>query len=77
MCGLNKLFLAPEVLQRKTKLSGKADVYSIGVILYSLVATDLQDILAFDTRRKQQKEIGRAILDFSEEQWEKYSENVK
>ena len=52
MCGLNKLFLAPEVLQRKTKLSGKADVYSIGVILYSLVATDLQDILAFDTRRK-------------------------
>ena len=48
MCGLNKLFLAPEVLQKKTNLSGKTDVYSVGVILYSLVATDLQDLLSFD-----------------------------
>ena len=43
MCGLNKAFLAPEVLKTGTKsvVTTKADVYSVGTILYSLLFKDL------------------------------------
>ena len=36
--GINKLFLAPEIQLDATKASAKADVYSLGVILYTLIA---------------------------------------
>ena len=36
--GISKLFLAPEIQQDSTKASAKADVYSLGVILYTLIA---------------------------------------
>ena len=36
--GISKLFLAPEIQLNTTKASAKADVYSLGVILYTLIA---------------------------------------
>ena len=36
--GISKLFLAPEIQLNSSKASAKADVYSLGVILYSLIA---------------------------------------
>ena len=36
--GISKLFLAPEIQLGSTKVSAKADVYSLGVILYTLIA---------------------------------------
>ena len=39
----NKLFLAPEIQMDSAKASAKADVYSLGVILYSLIAYDLTE----------------------------------
>ena len=36
--GISKLFLAPEIQLDSTKASSKADVYSLGVILYILIA---------------------------------------
>ena len=41
--GISKLFLAPEIQIDSTKASAKADVYSLGVILYSLIAYDLTE----------------------------------
>ena len=41
--GFNKLYLAPEIQMDSTKASAKADVYSLGVILYSLIAYDLTE----------------------------------
>ena len=41
--GISKLFLAPELQLDSTKASAKADVYSLGVILYALIAFDLTD----------------------------------
>ena len=43
MCGLNKSFLAPEVIKSgmKNVVTSKADVYSLGTILYSLLFKDL------------------------------------
>ena len=40
--GISKLFLAPEIQLDSTKASAKADVYSLGVILYALIAYDLK-----------------------------------
>ena len=36
--GISKLYLAPEIQLDSTKASAKADVYSLGVILYTLIA---------------------------------------
>ena len=41
MCGVNKLFLAPEILKGTKNVTDKADVYSVGAILYSLLFKDL------------------------------------
>ena len=41
--GISKLFLAPEIQLDSTKASAKADVYSLGVILYALIAFDLKE----------------------------------
>ena len=39
--GISKLFLAPEIQLDSTNASAKSDVYSLGVILYALIAFDL------------------------------------
>ena len=41
MCEVNKLFLAPEILKGINNVTDKADVYSVGAILYSLLFKDL------------------------------------
>lgn len=43
--GVSKLFIAPEVLTNPKKTTGKADIYSIGVMLYALIANDLKEII--------------------------------
>ena len=43
--GVSKLFIAPEVLTNPKKATGKADVYSVGVMLYALIANDLKEII--------------------------------
>ena len=51
--------MAPEVWSNPKKASGKADVYSVGVILYALITNDLQE--AYTTKL----ECEGPILDFS------------
>ena len=37
MCGLNRLYMAPEVKEGHRQITPKADVWSTGVILYLIV----------------------------------------
>ena len=46
--GISKLYIAPEVRVNPSKSSGKADVYSLGVILYALIANDIQEATSND-----------------------------
>ena len=34
---MNKLFLAPEILDQPSKATAKSDIYSLGAILYMLI----------------------------------------
>ena len=80
MCGLNKSFLAPEVLKvgSKNALTSKADVYSLGTILYSLLFKDLPLEDDFNSSSKYSLMLNneeenlsqRTRFDFSESQWE-------
>ena len=58
--GVSKLFIAPEVMTNPKKATGKADIYSLGVILYALIVNDLKEI----TNTKHQ--CYDAVLDFNE-----------
>ena len=54
-------------------LTGKADVYSIGVILYSLLFKDLTVQRNSDEEDNRQ----RPLFDFSESQWANYPAELK
>ena len=41
ICGISKLFMAPECLNTTEKITYKADIYSLGVIVYLIIAWDL------------------------------------
>ena len=41
--GINKLFMAPECFNDTEKVTFKADIYSLGVIIYLIIAWDLQE----------------------------------
>ena len=41
ICGINKLFMAPECFDKNEKITYKADIYSLGVIIYLIIAWDL------------------------------------
>ena len=87
MCGLNKIFLAPEVLKMGSKnvVTSKADVYSLGIILYSLIFKDLPLEDDFNSSSKISLMLNddednisqRARFDFSEAQWVCYPEELK
>ena len=62
MCGVNKLFLAPEILKGTKNVTEKADVYSVGAILYTLIFKDLTIPKQIDEDEYKQ----RAVFDFSE-----------
>ena len=69
--GVSKLFIAPEVLTNPKKVTGKADVYSLGVMLYALIANDLKET----TNTKHQ--CYDPVLDFSQPQWSRFSCEIK
>ena len=65
ICGTNKVYIAPELLQKSQQqslsVSEKADVWSVGAILYMLVIGRITDKMATkDT----------PTFDFSEPEWE-------
>lgn len=66
MCGLSKLYLAPEIQRDPDSASNKGDVYSLGVILYMLIATDLQEDVFVSKKSLMSNEPHKAIFDFSE-----------
>ena len=37
MCGLNRLYMAPEVKEGHSQITPKADIWSFGVILYLMI----------------------------------------
>ena len=41
ICGISKLFMAPECFETTEKITYKADIYSLGVIIYLIIAWDL------------------------------------
>ena len=67
MCGSNRVYLAPEILQchkkhdHASQISNKADVWSIGVILYTLVIGRIS--LQMATQET-------PVFDFTEPEWE-------
>lgn len=67
-CGLNNTFMAPEIEDISSVVTPLADVWSLGAILYSLVAGCIRNI----TVTQQDN-----LFDFSEPEWTMYSEHVK
>ena len=41
ICGISKFFMAPECFDKNEKITYKADIYSLGVIIYLIIAWDL------------------------------------
>ena len=52
ICGLNRLFCAPEVQANRENCTNKADVWSLGVILYFMV-TMADNCLNFTSKKPQ------------------------
>ena len=50
MSGVNKLFMAPECFSDTEKITSKADIYSLGVIIYLIIAWDLQEEVSIGSK---------------------------
>ena len=66
MSGINKLFMAPECFYETERVTSKVDVYSLGVILYLIIAWDLQEEVSIGKSHESER-TQHANLDFSEE----------
>ena len=69
MSAINKLFMAPECFSVETeRITPKADIYSLGVILYLMIAWDLQEEVSIGLKSPgDSAKCQHANLDFSEE----------
>ena len=67
MSGINKFFMAPECFNESERITSKADIYSLGVILYLIIAWDLQEEVSIGFKSPGSDKARHANLDFSEE----------
>ena len=69
ICGINRLFCAPEVQANRENCTKKADVWSLGVILYFLVTGGSENRLKSTNKKPQ-------IYNFKEPAWKNMHKDV-
>ena len=68
ICGLNRAFFAPEVIEGGTAeqpVTVKADVWSIGALLYLMLSGSVMQRIS----EKKASQKSKIVFDFSEHHW--------
>ena len=72
ICGSNRVFFAPEVSEETAKVTPLADVWSLGAILYVLIANQVisdqritkKDSDVFDFRQPEWSQCSKSVTEF-------------
>ena len=70
ICGSNRIFFAPEIQDAATKVTPLVDVWSLGAILYVLIANSVVG----DSKRITNQDSD--VFDFQQPEWNNCSEHV-
>ena len=80
--GANRIYLAPELLDEEAIITGKADIYSMGAILYLLITKGVSEnynqAVSSPTKHKTRGSVQPSdFFTFKESEWINISKNLQ